>query len=262
MSDTNKIQTPYAVDNDKVSFIYGIADNSLILAQRVSELTGHGPSLETDIALTNIALDLFGQVRMYYQYAANLLGEGKTEDDLAFFRTEREFKNVLLVEQPNEDFAYVIVRQFLFDHFHFLLLEKMQKSEDGMLASIARKSIKEVTYHRDFSSNWIKRLGDGTEESHQRIQTAVNDLWEFTDELFHKTEADKKMIEKGIGVDVEDLKKAYHKNVEEIIKEATIEIPETKYFQKGGKEGIHSEHMGPLLTDMQYMQRTFPGMKW
>src|SRR5699024_6144469 len=162
-------------------------------------------------------------------------------------RTEREFKNVLLVEQPNEDFAYVVVRQFLFDHFHFLLLEKMQKSEDGMLASIDRKSIKEVAYHRDFSINRIKQLGDDTKDRHQRIQTAVNDLWEFTDELFHKTEADKKMIEQGIGVEVEDLKEAYHKNVEKIIEEATIEIPETKYFQKGGKEGIHSEHMGPLL---------------
>ncbi|HLS31464.1 MAG TPA: 1,2-phenylacetyl-CoA epoxidase subunit PaaC [Flavobacteriaceae bacterium] len=262
MSDTNRIKTTYAVENDKVSFIYGIADNSLILAQRVSELTGHGPSLETDIALTNIALDLFGQVRMYYQYAADILGDGKTEDDLAFFRTEREFKNVLLVEQPNEDFAYVIARQFLFDHFHFLLLEKMQKSEDGTLASIARKSIKEVAYHRDFSSNWIKRLGDGTEESHQRMQTAINDLWEFTDELFHKTTADEKMIAEGIAVDVEKLRENYHEKVLKILDKATIEVPETKYFQKGGKEGVHSEHMGRLLTDMQYMQRTYPGMKW
>src|SRR5690625_5099695 len=261
MSNKEKIH-PYPKAEDKVEFIYGIADNSLILAQRLSELTGHGPTLETDMALTNIALDLFGQVRLYYQYAAKILGDGKTEDDLAFLRTERQFRNVLLAEQPNTDFGYVIARQFLFDHFHYLLLEKMQTSEDGTLASIARKSIKEVAYHRDFSSNWVKRLGDGTEESHQRMQTAINDLWEFTDELFHKTTADEKMIAEGIAVDVEKLRENYHEKVLKILDKATIEVPETKYFQKGGKEGVHSEHMGRLLTDMQYMQRTYPGMKW
>jgi len=261
MSNKEKIH-PYPKAEDKVEFIYGIADNSLILAQRLSELTGHGPTLETDMALTNIALDLFGQVRLYYQYAAKILGDGKTEDDLAFLRTERQFRNVLLAEQPNTDFGYVIARQFLFDHFHYLLLEKMQTSEDGTLASIARKSIKEVAYHRDFSSNWVKRLGDGTEESHQRMQTAINDLWKYSDEFFHPTAAEKKMHEEGVGLNLEDLREEYRKNISEVLKEATLEVPELKYFQKGGKEGIHTEHMGHLLTEMQYMQRTYPGMKW
>src|SRR5690625_1743684 len=191
MSNKEKIH-PYPKAEDKVEFIYGIADNSLILAQRLSELTGHGPTLETDMALTNIALDLFGQVRSYYQYAAKLIGDNKTEDDLAFFRTEREFKNVLLVEIPNKDFAYVIGKQFLYDQFHYLLLRELQKSEDVTIAAIARKSIKETAYHKEFSSNWIKRLGDGTEESHKRMQTAIDDLWKYSDEFFYPTAADKK----------------------------------------------------------------------
>lgn len=245
-----------------LSFILGIADNSLILGQRVGTLTGHGPTLETDIALTNISLDLFGQVRSYFQYAAQLSGDDITEDDLAFLRKERDYVNVLLVEQPNKDFAYVLARQFLFDHFHFLLLNEMQSSKDETLAAIAKKSLKEVSYHRRFSSDWIKRLGDGTEESHQKMQTAIDDLWRFTKELFEQTEADKEAVKAGIGVDVSKLKAKYHKNVAEILEEATISVPELKYFQSGGKKGIHSEHMGFLLSDMQYMQRTYPGAKW
>ncbi len=259
---TKEYQTPYPKKSGKLDFIYGLADSSMILAQRLSELCGHGPSLETDMGLTNIALDLFGQVRSYYQYGAELLGEGKTEDDLAFFRTEREFRSVLLVEQPNRDFAYTIGRQFLYDHFHYLLLKELQHSEDGHIASIARKSLKEVAYHREYSSDWIKRLGDGTEESHQRMQNALDELWEYTDELFYKTEADEQMIEEGIGVDFGKLKEAYYQNIQAVIEEATLSIPESKYFQKGGKNGIHTEHMGHLLTEMQYMQRTFPGMEW
>ncbi len=250
------------MNNNFIKYLYGIADNSLILGQRLGELTGHAPSLEVDIALTNISLDLFGQVRSYFQYAAQLSEGDITEDDLAFLRTEREYLNVLLVEQPNTDFAYTIARQFLFDHFHMLLMTEMQKSKDETLVAIAKKSIKEVSYHKRFSSDWIKRLGDGTEESKQRIQKAVNDLWRFTDELFHTTEADEAMIKEGIAVDVKMLKEVYYKNVNEILETATLEVPELKYFQKGGKEGIHSEHMGFLLNDLQYMQRTYPGMKW
>lgn len=256
----NKV--PYPKDDDKIGFIYGLADSSLILGQRLSELCGHGPSLEVDMGLTNIALDLFGQVRSYYQYAAKLMGDDKTEDDLAFFRTEREFRNVLLVEQPNRDFGYTIAKQFFYDHFHFLLLKKLQNSEDGTIASIARKSIKEVAYHKDYSSDWILRLGDGTEESHRRIQNAIDDLWIYTDELFHKTSADENMIKQGIGVDFEEFKNEYYQNIKAVLEEATLTIPESKYFQKGGKDGVHTEHMGHLLTEMQYIQRTYPGMEW
>lgn len=252
-----------AIKNDiLINYILGIADNSLILGQRLGTLTGHGPSLETDIACTNISLDLFGQVRGYYQYAADLSEEDKTEDDFAFLRKEREYKNVLLVEQPNRDFAYVIARQYLFDVFHILQMQELQNSKDENLAAIAKKGIKEVSYHVRFSGDWMKRLGDGTEESHNKIQEAVNNLWGYTNELFMMTEADKEAAEAGIGVDVSKLKDTYYNRVENLLKEATIEIPESKYWQKGGKEGIHTEHLGYLLSDMQYMQRTYPNMKW
>ena len=243
-------------------YILGIADNCLILGQRLGELCGHGPSLETDIAITNISLDLFGQVRSYYQYAARIQGEGKSEDDIAMLRTEREYLNVLLVEQPNTDFAYIMTRQFLFDMYHYMFLQKLQDSNDETLEAIAKKSIKEVSYHLRFSSDWVKRLGDGTEESHNRMQTAINDLWAYTDELFHQTDADKDMVKEGVGVQTLNLKEDYYKKVSEVLKEATIEVPESKYYQKGGKSGIHSEHMGFLLSDLQYMQRTYPNMSW
>jgi ring-1,2-phenylacetyl-CoA epoxidase subunit PaaC len=250
------------MNNNLIQYIYGIADNALILGQRLGELCGHGPSLETDIAMTNISLDLFGQVRSYYQYAAKIQGNDTTEDTIAFLRKEREYKNVLLVEQPNTDFAYSITRQFLFDMFHIELLNELQNSKDETLAAIAKKSIKEVSYHVRFSSDWMRRLGDGTEESNQRVQTAVNDLWVFTDELFHQTEADKAMVSEGIGVDVTQLKQSYYQKVSAILEEATIEVPKIEYFQKGGKQGIHSEYMGYILTEMQYMQRTYPNMNW
>lgn len=244
------------------NYILGVADNSLILGQRMGELCGHGPSLETDIACTNVSLDLFGQVRSYFQYAAEIAGEEKTEDDIAFLRREREYKNVLLVEQPNTDFAFTIVRQFLFDVYHLLFLQELQNSKDDTLKAIAKKSIKEVSYHERFSSDWVVRLGDGTEESKERIQNAVTNLWSYTDELFHQTEADKTMVEAEIGVDVTTLKEAYYSKVTSVLEKATIEIPESKWFQKGGKNGVHTEHLGYLLADMQYMQRTYPGMEW
>ena len=250
------------MNKNLIQYIYGIADNAIILGQRLGELCGHGPSLETDIALTNISLDLFGQVRSYYQYVAKLQGGDATEDTVAFLRLEREYKNVLLVEQPNTDFAYSITKQFLFDIFHVALLEELQNSKDEMLAAIAKKSIKEVLYHTRFSSDWIKRLGDGTEESHTRIQTAINDLWIFTDELFHQTDADKAMVAEGIGVDTTLLKVNYYKKVSAILEEATLQTPTIEFFQKGGKQGIHSEHMGFILTELQFMQRTYPNMTW
>ena len=245
-----------------IQYIYGIADNSLILGQRLGELCGHGPTLETDIATTNISLDLFGQVRSYFQYLAELSKDDVTEDDLAFLRKEREYKNVLLVEQPNTDFAYIIVRQYFFDVFHFMLLEKLQDSKNVNLQAIAKKSIKEVAYHQRFSGDWLLRLGDGTEESKKKVQQAVNDLWVFTDELFHVTKDDEAVIESGHGVDVRLLKDDYYTKLTNQLKQATLEVPETKYFQKGGKQGIHSEHMGYILAEMQYMQRAYPDMKW
>jgi len=243
-------------------YILGIADNSLILGQRLGELCGHGPSLETDIACTNISLDLFGQVRSYYQYAAKIIGDGRSEDDIAMLRKEREYVNVLLVEQPNRDFAYTMARQFLFDVYHLLFLNELQKSKDVTLSAIAAKSIKEVSYHQRFSSDWVKRLGDGTEESHQKMQSAIDGLWTYTDELFHQTEIDKIIVSEGIGVDVTQLKETYYNLVSELLQEASLSTPESKWFQKGGKQGIHTEHLGYLLSDLQYMQRTYPNMEW
>jgi len=244
------------------NYILGIADNSLILGQRMGELCGHGPSLETDIACTNISLDLFGQVRSYFQYASKIAGDGRTEDDIAMLRKEREYKNVLLAEQPNTNFAYTIGRQFLFDVYHLAFLKELQKSSDLTLAAIANKCVKEVSYHERFSSDWVKRLGDGTEESRHKMQEAIDDLWTYTDELFHLTESDKEIISQGIGVDVTLLKDAYYNHVTELLEDATLNIPESKYFQKGGKKGIHTEHLGYLLSDLQYMQRTYPNMEW
>jgi ring-1,2-phenylacetyl-CoA epoxidase subunit PaaC len=250
------------MSNQLVQYICEIADNSLILGQRLGELCGHGPSLETDIALTNISLDLFGQVRSYFQYAAEIQGDQSSEDTFAFLRKEQEYRNVLLVEQPNTDFAYIIARQFLFDVYHQLFLEKLQSSNDQTLSAIAKKSLKEVTYHVRFSSDWVIRLGDGTEESHSRMSAAIEDLWIFTEELFSCTELEKEMANSSVGVDVSLLRDVYFNRVHSVLNEATIAIPDVNYFQKGGKQGNHSEHMGYILTEMQYMQRTFPNMTW
>jgi len=243
-------------------YILGVADNCLILGQRLGELCGHGPTLETDIACTNISLDLFGQVRGYYQYAAKIADDGRTEDDIAMLRKERDYVNVLLVEQPNTDFAFTIARQFLFDAYHLLFLNELQKSADGTLAAIAKKSIKEVTYHERFSSDWVKRLGDGTAESHRKMQNAMDTLWRYTDELFYQTKADEAMIFEDIAVDTSKLKAAYYERLNEILLASDLVIPESKWFQKAGKDGVHTEHLGYILSDLQYMQRSYPNMEW
>ncbi|MEM7185123.1 MAG: 1,2-phenylacetyl-CoA epoxidase subunit PaaC [Bacteroidota bacterium] len=249
-------------ESNLYNYILGVADNSLILGQRLGELCGHGPNLETDIALTNISLDLFGQTRSYYQYASSLAGEEMTEDHVAFLRMEREYRNVLLVEQPNTHFGYVIGRQYLFDVFHLMLMNQLQLSKDETLAAIAKKGIKEVSYHQRFSGDWVKRLGDGTAESHEKMQEAIDALWPYTNELFEMTEADLAMVNEGTGVDVTQFKEAYYEEVSGLLEEATLAVPDGKYFSSGGKKGIHSEYMGYILADMQFMQRAYPDMKW
>lgn len=243
-------------------YIIHLGDNSMILGQRLGELCGHGPELETDIALTNISLDLFGQVRNYFQYAAEIVGAGKTEDDIAMLRLEHEYKSAMLVEQPNTDFAYVIARQNFYDHYHHLLMEFMVNSKDETLAAIARKSIKEVDYHLDFSSTWMKRLGGGTEESNQRLQKAVNDLYRYTKELTTPTHTERQMANLGIGPDLGALQERYFQQLNALLEEAEIEIPADTVFQFGGKEGRHTEYMGYILAEFQFMQRAYPNMKW
>jgi ring-1,2-phenylacetyl-CoA epoxidase subunit PaaC len=245
-----------------INYLLGVADSYLILGQRLGELCGHGPNLEPDIALTNISLDMLGQVRSYYQYIAQLRGDKSTEDDIAFLRKEREYKSVLLVEQPNIDFGYVIVRQFFFDVYNRLFLNALQQSADETLRALAFKGIKEASYHERFSGDWLKRLGDGTEESKSRVQQAVNDLWIYTDELFQTTAADHAMIISGVAPDMSQSREYYYEKVGELLTVATLDIPEVEYFQKGGKEGLHSEHMGFILAEMQYMQRTYPNSRW
>ena len=243
-------------------YTLSLADNSMILGQRLGEWCGHGPILEQDIALTNIALDLIGEARSLYQYVAELEGEGKTEDDYPFTRDVKLWKNLLLVEQPNEDFAYTIVRQCLFDIYHYHLLKELQNSTDERLAAIAAKSIKEVTYHLKYSSEWMVRLGDGTAESKQKMQAAMDDRIRFFHEAFIPTATEKAAADSGIGVAVEQLADPCTQMLSDICERATLTVPEVPYPQKGGKTGMHSEHMGFILADLQYLQKTYPDSQW
>ncbi len=245
-----------------LDFVLQLADNSMIIGQRNAEWCGHGPILEQDIALTNITLDLIGEARSLYQYAASLQGNNATEDSMAFLRDARAYRNVLLTEQPNNDWGFTIVRQFLFDAFHYYSLEALCKSKDTQLKAIAEKSLKEVTYHLKWSSEWVIRLGDGTDISHNKIQSAIDALWDFTHEMFMPSQAEETLIEIGIAPDLSQIKTNWNKKVTEVLNMATIQIPEQTFAQKGGKQGIHSEYLGYILTDMQYLQRSYPGLDW
>lgn len=245
------------MNNFLVNYTLHLADTNLILAQRNSEWCGHGPILEQDIAITNISLDQLGQARNFYQYAASLIGNGATEDSLAYLRTEREFKNCLLAEQPNGDWAQTILRQFFFSAYQFLLFQKLQHSNNEQLAAIAAKALKEVTYHQRWSSEWIIRLGDGTTESHQRMLNAIDELWRYTGELFIAAD-----YETAAGFDIATLKDEWMKKITAVFEEATLPVPEKTFMQTGGKTGTHTEHLGYILTELQYLQRTYPGAEW
>ncbi len=257
------------MNNLLIDYTLHLADNALILGQRNAEWCGHGPVLEQDIAITNISLDLIGQARHFYQYAAIQINQltnkpinSATEDSLAYLRTEREFKNCLLVEMPKGDWAQTILRQFLFSQYQYLLFEQLQKSKDEQLAAIAVKSLKEVTYHVRWSSEWVIRLGDGTEESNRRIKKAVDELWRYTGELFENEKYEIENSKEGIAPDVSKLKESWLKKVKETFEEASQQMPENVFMQSGGKKGLHSEHMGYILTELQYLQRTYPGAEW
>ena len=245
-----------------IDYTLHLADESLILGQRNAEWCGHGPVLEQDIAITNISLDLIGQARNFYQYAATLIGNNATEDSIAYLRNEKEFKNCLLVEQPKGDWAQTILRQFFFSQYQYLLFQKLQNSKDEQLAAIAEKSLKEVTYHLRWSSEWVIRLGDGTDESHQRIIKAIDELWKYTGELFEATSYELRAASDGFGVDLSILKGEWMAKVKEVFSEATLIIPGEVFMLTGGKEGSHTENLSNILTDLQYMQRTYPGCEW
>ncbi|MEM8906500.1 MAG: 1,2-phenylacetyl-CoA epoxidase subunit PaaC [Bacteroidota bacterium] len=245
-----------------LNYTLNLGDNALILGQRLSEWCGHGPVLEQDMAVTNIALDFIGQARSLLQYAAELEGQGRNEDDLAFLRDVWAFRNHLLLEQPNGDFAQTICRQFFFDAYNYFHYQGLLQSNDEQLAAIAEKSLKEVTYHLRWSSEWMLRLGDGTELSHQKIQKAVDTLWAYTGALLENDPADQVLIDSGIAVDLSSIKPLWQEKVNSVLKEATLTLPESAWMQSGGRQGRHTEHLGYILADMQYLQRAYPGQNW
>jgi ring-1,2-phenylacetyl-CoA epoxidase subunit PaaC len=238
-----------------INYTLHLADTTLILSQRNAEWCGHGPILEQDIAITNISLDLLGQARNFYQYASTLIGGNATEDSLAYLRKEREFKNLLLVEQLNGDWGQTILRQYLFSQFQYLLFEQLQNSKDEQLAAITTKALKEIKYHVRWSSEWVIRLGDGTEESKTRMIKAIDELWRYTGEMFEPSAYE-------TIVDVSVLKSDWLQKVKLIFEEATLRVPEKVFMQTGGKEGIHTEHLGFILTELQYLQRAYPNATW
>ncbi len=238
------------------------ADDALILGHRLSEWCGHAPMLEEDMALANMGLDLLGQARELYSYAANVEGKGNDEDKLAYLRDVRQYRNLLLTEQPNGDFARTMVRQFFYAAFADPYWRAMTTSRDATLSAIAAKSEKESAYHLRHSSEWIVRLGDGTEESHARAQTAIDDLWAFTGEMFEVDDSERALIDAGVAIDPETLRPQWRKTVSDIVSEATLALPKSGWMQQGGRSGRHSEHLGHLLSELQSMQRTFPGAAW
>ena len=238
-----------------------IADSSLILGQRMSEWCSNGPTLEEDIAMSNIALDMFGQANGFYQYAAQL-DSTKSADELAFRRNEREFFNHQLVEQENGNFGTTMVRNFLHDVFNFLFYTELSKSKDETLSALASKSLKEVKYHLRHSSNWLIRLGDGTEESNTKMQDALDNLWMYTGELFEMDNLDTELLNNGIAVDNSALKSEWDRMVDEILVKAKLTRPEDAYMATGSKKGLHTEYLGFILSEMQFLQRAYPDAKW
>ena len=248
--------------NSLFEYVLRLGDDSLILGHRLSEWCGHGPILEEDIAMTNISLDLVGQATSLLGYAGELEGKGRDADALAFLRFDREYKNLLLVEQPNGDFGMTMMRQFFFDAYRKPLFEKLQHSSDKHLAAIAEKSLKETKYHLKHSSEWVIRLGDGTEESNARVQDSLNTLWRYTNELFFTNEMDAELVEKGIVPAMQEIQNEWNATVTAVLNEATLTIPTNNWKQEGGRKGLHSEHLGYILAELQYMQRAYPNMQW
>lgn len=242
-------------------YVLRLGDNGLVLSQRLGAWCGHAPELEIDLALANIGLDLLGQARNFLTYAAELEGSGD-EDTLAFQRDERQFSNLLLVEQPNGNFADTIARQYFIDAWHVALFTRLMGSSDRQIAAIAAKSIKEARYHLRFSRGWLERLGNGTAVSTQKMQQAVNDLWRFTAELFEADEVDLALIAEGIAVDPRSLRDEWEAEVFAGLNVATLSVPQESAYRSGGRKGLHTEHLGPMLAEMQYLQRVNPGQQW
>jgi ring-1,2-phenylacetyl-CoA epoxidase subunit PaaC len=253
-------------DESLFQYLLHLGDSPLILAQRLGEWVGHGPVLEEDIAQANVGLDLLGQARLWLSCAGEVEGRSKTagrgEDALAFLRDSGEFRNLLIVEQPNGSFADTTARQFLFDAWHLLLLRALAGSSDATIAGIAAKAAKEAAYHVERSGDWVIRLGDGTDESHRKMQAAIDDLWMYTGEMFAPDAIELELIEAGIAADVRSLAAPWRQHVDTVFAAATLVAPDAAYMQQGGKWGVHTEHLGHLLAEMQVLQRAFPGARW
>jgi len=243
-------------------YVLGLADDALILGQRTSEWCSRGPFLEEDISLSNLALDYIGRARMFYQYAAQVEGIGRTEDDLAYFRDERAFSNLLINELPNYDFAFSIVRQYFIDVHACLYLEQLKHSSDVHLAQVATKAIKESRYHLKRSETWLLQLGQGTTESHERMQNAVDELWGYTSELFLMSDAETQLLSSGICVDRSELQEPWMAQVSADLSASSLAVPDQQWNVVGGRKGDHSEHLGHILAELQILQRSYPGLQW
>jgi len=254
------------MDKTLFEYLLRLGDSSLILSQRLGAWTGHGPILEEDLALTNTALDLLGQARMWLTLAGEVEGAGRDEDALAYHRDAHQFHNVLLVERDNGNYADTMARQFLFDVWHYFLLQRLEQSSDERVAAIAAKSIKEVTYHVRRSSDMVVRLGDGTAESHAKMQAAIDDAWRFTGELFADDAVDQDVAARGIGCELGALREPWLAHVREALEEATLTVPDetaaNHLAYRGGRQGKHTEALGYVLAEMQYLPRAYPGATW
>jgi ring-1,2-phenylacetyl-CoA epoxidase subunit PaaC len=255
-----------STDAALLDYLLRLADNDLVLAQRLGEWVGKGPVIEEDIASTNVGLDLIGQARLWYAYAGEvevrLTGTGRDEDAFAFHRDADGFRNLLLCEQPNGSYADTIARQYLFDQWHVLLLRALMRSTDARIAEIAAKAAKEASYHAERSADWVIRLGDGTELSHRRMQDAIDALWMYTGEMFAADAAESALIAEGIAADVAALKHPWDEAVGAVLVEARLGRPADGWMQRGGKSGVHTEHLGHLLATMQFLPRAYPDAKW
>lgn len=255
-------ETPHVSKDDLFEYLLRLGDDRLVLGHRMSEWCGHGPILEEDIALANIALDLIGQATLYLHLAGEVEGKGRSEDALAYFRDEVEFRNLKIVELPIGDFAFTIVRQFLFDAFSLLQMQELQKSANTELAGIASKGYKEVRYHLRHSSEWVQRLGDGTRESHDRAQKALDDLWRFTPEMFAADEVDERLHGAGIAPDLRTLEPQWRATVSEVMQRSTLSIPSDVTPLEQDERGRHTEYLGHMLAEMQIVARSHPGAEW
>ena len=248
--------------SDVATYAMRLGDDALVLSQRLAEWCSRSPEIEEDLAMANIALDLLGQARMLLTYAGALEGQGRDEDALAYLRTERQFANLRIVELENVDFAVTIARQLLFSTYQLALYDRLLESSDEQLAGVAGKAVKEVAYHRDHATQWTLRLGDGTEESHRRMQAGLEQVWPFAEEMFATDELTDRLSKAGVGVDPSGLRAEWDEYLDRVLSEATLERPETEWHPSGGRDGVHGEAFGYLIAEMQSLHRSFPGASW